>query len=281
MTVGVHDHRACSLGEGPLWHPSREQLFWFDINNKKLLTKTAQGHSEWQFDDYVSAAGWVDDNTLLIASEAALWRFNLDTGKRQLVVHLEEDQPITRSNDGRADPWGGFWIGTMGKDLEPNAGAIYRYYQGELRKLYDNITVSNAICFSPDKHTAYFTDTPTHRIMQVELDPVDGWPTNEPQLFADLSKEGLRPDGAVVDVEGCLWNAQYGAGRVARYSAQGEFLNAYEIPASQTTCPAFGGPELTTLYVTSAAQNLDASTDGQTFKLAVVAMGQREYRVIL
>ena len=148
--MDIFSDTVCTLGEGPLWHPERKQLFWFDIVGKKLLSRTAAGEQVWSFDDHVSAAGWIDRTRLLIASERALFTFDVDTGAQDHVVALEADNAVTRSNDGRADPQGGFWIGTMGKEKERKAGAIYRYYRGEVRKLVDQVTVSNAICFSPD-----------------------------------------------------------------------------------------------------------------------------------
>lgn len=273
MSVSIHDPRACRLGEGPLWHPERGQLFWFDILSKKLLCAGA----EWQFDEHVSAAGWVDHDTLLIASETALSRFDLTTGRTDPVIALEPDDPRTRSNDGRADPFGGFWIGTMGKAAQPGLGAIYRYYKGELRKLYPGITISNAICFAPDGRTAYFTDTPTQQVMAQVLD-AEGWPKGAPRVLIDLTADKLNPDGAVVDVEGCLWIAQWGASRVARYSAEGVFLSAIDFPASQITCPAFGAGGL---YVTSAAVGANEAQAGQTFLAATGVKGQAEHRVIL
>ena len=109
----VFDIRRCELGEGPLWHPERKQLYWFDIPGKRLLTQNDDGPQEWHFPGCVSAAGWIDRDTLMIASETALFRFNLETGSKRDIVALESDNPVTRSNDGRADPFGGFWIGTM------------------------------------------------------------------------------------------------------------------------------------------------------------------------
>ncbi|HSF92689.1 MAG TPA: SMP-30/gluconolactonase/LRE family protein, partial [Paracoccaceae bacterium] len=137
MTAQVFDPRLCTLGEGPLWHPERNQLFWFDILGKRLLSRDETGPLTWQFDEHVSAAGWVDRDTLLIASETALFRFTLSSGVREDIVALEADNPQTRSNDGRADPWGGFWIGTMGNSAQPDAGAIYRFYKGGVTKLFD------------------------------------------------------------------------------------------------------------------------------------------------
>jgi sugar lactone lactonase YvrE len=93
VTTDVFDVRACVLGEGPLWHPERQQLFWFDILGKTLLSQRDGKPLTWAFDESVSAAGWIDFNTLLIASETGLWKFNLMTGERSLIVPLEEDQP--------------------------------------------------------------------------------------------------------------------------------------------------------------------------------------------
>ncbi|GGW35193.1 gluconolactonase [Gemmobacter lanyuensis] len=243
MTAHVFDDRVCLLGEGPLWHPLRKELFWFDIVGKKLHASTGVNTRSWSFDTHHSAAGWVDQSTLIIASETGLWRFDIETGNRTKLVDLEADQPGTRSNDGRADPWGGFWIGTMGKNAEPELGAIYRYYQGKLRQLFDRITISNAICFAPDRSCAYFADTDQQKIWRVKLDP-EGWPAGQPDVFLDLGPDELWPDGAVTDAEGALWNAQWGAGRVARYLPDGRFDRALSLPAPNTTCPVFAAGRL-------------------------------------
>ena len=276
MRAEVYDDRQCLLGEGPLWHPLRGELFWFDIISKKLISKT----QEWVFDEHVSAAGWIDVDRLLIASETALFTFNLRNRSRVHIVDLDADNPLTRSNDGRVDPRGGFWIGTMGKAAEPNVGAIYRYYRGELRKLFGNITISNSICFAPSGNVSYFTDTLSRKIMRLELD-AEGWPTHTPSVFVDLTAAGLNPDGSVVDGEGCLWNAQWGAHRVARYAPDGAFMSAVEISAAQASCPAFGGTDLTTLFVTSAADGLPGEDEGKTFAVNLGITGQAEHQVIL
>lgn len=281
MTASIFDERACVLGEGPLWHPERKQLFWFDILGKTLLSQRDGKPLLWTFDECVSAAGWIDANTLLIASETGLWQFDLTSGERSLIVPLEADQPLTRSNDGRADPWGGFWIGTMGFSAEREMGAIYRLYKGELRELVGDISISNSIAFSPDSRFAYYTDTPTRQIMKIPLNRNDGWPAANAEVFVDLKQSKRNPDGSVVDSEGCLWNAQWGAGQVARYAPDGTLMKTYDVPAAQATCPAFGGPDLETVFVTSAAQGRDGLQDGQTFQFAAGVKGQLEHRIIL
>ena len=279
----IFDDTICLLGEGPLWHPERKQLFWFDIMGRTLHTKGRH----WGFDNFVSAAGWLDHDHLLVASSLALSRFNLTTGVSEIICPLEADNPVTRSNDGRADPYGGFWIGTMGIKAEAGAGSIWRYYKGELRRLFADITVSNAICFAPDGTTAYFSDTRTQLIMRQRLDPRDGWPVGDPQVHIDLRGTAIWPDGAVVDAAGNLWNAQWQSARVATYDPDGKYLFDTPFPASQTTCPAFGGPQLSTLFCTSAAVGLPQShiaehpASGRTFGIETRHKGQREHRVIL
>lgn len=281
----IFDNRPCDLGEGPLWHPVRNQLFWFDITGQRMLSVEKGEQRQWRFPEMVSAAGWVDRDMLLIAGERDLFLFDVETEEVQTLVDLEPDLRGNRSNDGRADPFGGFWIGTMGKNAQPGAGAIYRYYQGELRKLYPGITIPNAISFAPDGRTAHFADTVTGRVMRVGLDAA-GWPLGQPEVFLDLTAEGMNPDGAVVDAAGLLWLAQWGAGRVAAYAPDGSLVRHVDVDAPHTSCPAFGGPGLSTLYCTTALQDMDAAARaahphaGMTFAVEGVAKGQPEHRVM-
>ena len=283
----VFDETICMLGEGPLWHPVRGEFLWFDILNRRLHRREADKLHTAQFDEYVSAAGWVDESRLLVASASKLFVYDLDRGTSEDVAPLEADNAVTRSNDGRADPFGGFWIGTMGINAEKGAGSIYRYYRGEVRKLFGDITVSNAICFSPDCKFAYYADTDTSLIMRQPLESEHGWPDGSAEICVDLTAEGLRPDGAVVDADGNIWNAQWGAWRVACYAPDGSFRHAVDFDAANTSCPAFGGPDLTTLYCTTALQKLSgdvlakSSNHGKTFVQDDVAKGQAEHQVIL
>ena len=286
MTPYLYDDARCQLGEGPLWHPARGQLFWFDIPGRRLLTREAGQPRHWDLPEMTSAAGWIDDDTLFTVSETGFDRFSLKTGLRERLAPLEADNPVTRSNDGRADPMGGFWIGTMGNKAEPGAGGLYRYYKGEVRSLWPGRTIPNAICFSPDGLHAYYAETLDHRVWRFRLDG-DGWPLGEPETFLDLGAEGWKPDGAVTDARGHFWNAQWGGHRVAEYDPAGRFLRAIALAPAQTTCPAFGGRGLTTLFCTSAKQGLakdrtDAEpVHGQTWAVDDLGPGLPEPRVIL
>jgi sugar lactone lactonase YvrE len=283
MTYMIHDDTNCLLGEGPLWHPERAELFWFDILARRLHRKG----QHWDFDCHASAAGWVDNDRLVIATARDFRLFDIETGYSESLCPLEADNPTTRSNDGRVDPWGGFWIGTMGIRAEEKAGAIYRWFKGELRTLYPGISIPNSICFAPDGSYAYWTDTFTGIIMRQRLNDADGWPLGDAEPHVDLRGSGFHPDGSVVDAAGNLWNAQWGSGRVAVYGPEGTFKAAHALPASQTTCPAFGGADMSVMYCTSAACGLpqehlaDSPHTGRTFAVQTDSTGQREHRVIL
>jgi sugar lactone lactonase YvrE len=283
----IYDDRPCLLGEGALWHPGLKQLFWFDILGRKLLSRDAYGPKDWPLPEMFSAAGWVDEDRLLVASETALWVMDLASGDLDRVTALEGGNPMTRSNDGRADPWGGFWIGTMGKKAEPGMGSIWRYYHGELRRLYDKISITNAISFTPDHRHAHFADTARQTVWRVGLDALNGWPKGEPEVFVDQRAQGLSPDGAVCDAGGNLWIAEWGASRVAAYAPDGSFLRAVSVGGRHASCPAFGGDDYGTLYVTTARQDLSEAVlaeepqNGCVFAAEAGATGLPEYRVIL
>lgn len=282
----VLDDTACELGEGALWHPERRAFMWFDIIGQRLYQAGPNDRREWAMPELTSAAAWVDRDRLVLSSETGLWLFDLETGARERLAAIADDDPVTRSNDGRADRWGGFWVSTMGKAAEPGRGGIWRWHRGELRQVCAGLTIPNAICFDRDRGRAYYADTARHLVWSQPLD-AEGWPEGERQVFLDLSAEGLHPDGAVIDAEGRFWVAQWGAGRVACHGPDGRFLRAVTVPARQPSCPAFGGEGLRDLYVTTARQGMDADARaadpraGQTFVAAMDCAGVAEPRVAL
>ena len=273
----ISGHR-CDLGEGAFWHPARGAFFWFDITGRKLHSLARSR----DFEEMPSAMGCVSADEVVIATETRLALFHLDRGTARTLCALEAENPATRSNDGRADPQGGFWIGMMGKQAQKGAGSIWRYHRGELRRLYAGLSIPNAISFAPDGQSACFTDTVTRKIMRVALD-AEGWPRGAAECWLDLNEAELNPDGAVFDAHGSLWVAQWGAGRVAAYGPDGQFLHAVDVPAPHTSCPAFGGPDLATLYCTTAREGRQNPTprDGACFATPAPARGIAEHRVIV
>lgn len=275
----LFDDRVCGLGEGIFWHPDRQAPFWFDILSNRLLSRKGDQCEAWDFPEFVSAAAVVDHDRLVVATASGLVLYDFEHRISTPLADFPSSTVPTRSNDGRCDPFGGFWISTIGLKGEAGAGAIYRFAEGRLTRLFNKITVPNAICFAPMGTFACFTDTTKHMIWRVELDSA-GWPKSDPVPFVDMTAEKLLPDGAVIDSEGCLWVALWGAARVDRYDPQGRLLAQISLPAANASCPAFGGPDLRTLYVTSASVGLDApaEVDGRTYSANLEITGQAEHR---
>ncbi len=280
------DATRCLLGEGAFWHPVRARFMWFDILSMRLMSREAGQTRIWSFDSFASAMGWVDRDRVIVATATDLRLLDLETGTQEPLCPLEADDPASRSNDGRADPHGGFWCSTMRIGDDGGAGAIYRYFRGQLTRLRDGIAIANAICFAPSGRVAYFTDTPTRQVMRWRLD-AEGWPLGEPEPLIDLRPAGVNPDGMVTDAAGNLWLALWGSGRVAVFSSEGRQCGSHPLPAAQSSCPVFGGPGYTTLLVTSAAAELSQpdltrnAAHGRTFALRGLGPGRPEPRVIL
>ena len=251
----------CALCEGPFWHPARQQLFWFDINNRTLFAADADGTEQgrWVFDEIVAAAAIIDRDALAIATETGLKRYHLAPGSIEPIADIERDVPANRANDSRVHPSGAFWIGTMVKEEGPKEGAVYHYRAGKLTRIVEQVAIPNATCFSPDGRIAYWTDTPSRQILKCETDPETGLPVSGWTLFADVSGHRGYPDGAVVDAEGYVWNARWGGHCVVRHAPDGSIDRIVEVPVSQVTCPAFGGKDLKTLFITTANKNLSAA----------------------
>lgn len=282
MSAKVFDARVCMLGEGPLWHPQRAQFFWMDILSSKLYSRKDGAELEWTFRQLVSAAGWVDAETLLLATETGLSRLSLSSGKVEQIVAVEADNPATRSNDGRADRQGGFWFGTMSKAAEAGQGAIYRYYRGDLREIATGITIPNAICFSRAGDLAYYADTAQGLIWSQPLDDA-GWPLGERDVFLNLTEAGLHPDGAVIDSEGALCVACWGEAAVIRFAPDGRRMERFAVGGLHSSCPAFGGADYHDLLVTTAQVDIEApdAAQGLTYVLRSPVPGLPEPRVIL
>lgn len=272
-----------ALGEGPTYDPATDTAFWFDIIGQKLheLQLATMKKTVHDLPFLGSVLAVIDAERQLIASDKGLFIRTVADGKLSPFAKLE-DKPGNRSNDGRVHPSGALWIGTMGRKSETHAGAIYHVAGERVTKLYSDITIPNAICFSPDGSIGYFTDTDVNHLMRVTLDPATGLPTGAPQV---LSNESVTPggvDGAVCDADGLIWNARWGANAVDVYTPDGTKIARHLVPASQASCPAFIGAKADRLLVTSAWQGMDkAARDkdphaGQTFELGVKVNGRFE-----
>lgn len=255
----------CALGEGILWCERRRVLYWTDILSAELWRHDpASGHTHtWSLPAPLGCLALAEDGRLLLGLAKALHASDVEAqlGRRDLLTiklaDVEANEPMTRVNDGRADRHGGFVFGTKSEhaDLRP-AGRFHQYTAAHgLRELaLPRAAIPNSICFDADGTTMYFCDSVTPRILRCRYDAATAT-VSDIGVFVELDTPGAEPDGSVIDNEGALWNAQWGAGRVVRYLPDGRPDRIVRVPAPQPSCCVLRED---TLYVTSARIGLDA-----------------------
>lgn len=253
----------CELGEGPCYDRATDTAWWPDILGKTLIEhRFVTGETTVHpLPRMASVVARVDDDRQVLAMEDGLYLRAMATGALTLLVPLEADNPATRSNDGRVHPSGRLWIGTMGREAQTGAGAIYWSDGAEMRMLFPGLSIPNSICFSADGETGYFTDSAQNIVWRVPLDAATGLPTGERQVFVtgDALPNGGVFDGSVMDAQGVLWNAAHGGGSVSGFAPDGSVVRSIAVPTGQPTCPCFVGPALDRMIVTSAWEGYDAA----------------------
>lgn len=254
---------ASLLGESPFWHPQENALYWCDIPGHALnrYDPSANLHESWSFETDVSCCAPVLGGGLLLALRSGLWHFDPRSGRRERLHASPYDAGQMRFNDGKADAQGRFWVGTL-HDAREHKGALYCRAAGRLDAVLDEVAVSNGLAWSPDGRTMYWTDTKPHTVWAFDFDPQAGALSNR-RVFAsfpvkqpgqDLASYGGRPDGAAMDSEGCYWTAMFEGGRLLRLAPDGSVLREVQLPVQCPTMPCFGGPDMKTLYVTTARE---------------------------
>ncbi len=252
------------LGEGPVWDPMARCLYWLDIYNHRVhgfdpVTETDQ---VWDVGDVVGSLALADNSRLLLAQRHHLSWLDLTTGQVDLVIEVEPHLSENRCNDGKCDPQGRFWFGTMGPARE---GSLYRYSpDGSLQQMETGLTISNGLGWSPDGQWFYLTDSPCQVIYRYGFDPETGSLFGR-QVWIDLTGESYFPDGLTVDSQGCLWVALWDGWAVARFDPDGQEIERIPMPVQRPTCCTFGGENLNRLYITTASVGLSEKEIEKSF----------------
>ena len=258
--IRILDAPRCHLGEGPTYSPETDTAWWVDILERRLFearlgSGALAAHAlPWMASMIVA----IDHERHLLATDDGLYVRALADSRLALHCRLEAETGRTRSNDGGVHPSGALWISTMGRAAEAGLGTIYHVRGSAVTRLYSGLTIPNAICFAPDGGTGYFADTLAGLLQRVALDAATGLPIGEPAVFHDHRGSAGCLDGAVVDSEGIVWIACWGAGCIDAYGPDGRRLRSVAVPVSRPSCPAFAGKRLDQLLVTSAFEGMSA-----------------------
>ena len=256
------------LGESPCWLPDEHVLLWVDIPGRQLNEwRPGDGrHRHWPLPTEAGCCVPQPGGGLLLPMRDGLWRFDRATGARERLAAPPYDPKQERFNDGKADPQGRLWVGTIYEPRDPANAALYRWSRGKLDRVAGDVTVSNGLAWSPDGRTMYWSDTKAHRIQAFDFDGDDG-SLSRPREFmrfqpktasTDMATYGGRPDGAAVDRDGAYWVALFEGQRLLKLSPQGEVLRELPLPVRCPTMPCFGGDDLRTLFVTTSRENRPA-----------------------
>ncbi len=276
----------CELGESPFWHPLEQRLYWLNIARRQILrVDNSTGMLEyWDMPSEPGCMAPAASGGLVIALRDGVYRVRHWRGPLERIATLDYDPAQMRANDGKCDPLGRFWIGTLDETRVKGNAALYcldcRAGRAVVERKTDPTilpaTTGNGLAWSPDGRTLYWADTASHRVHAWDFNAIDnslsaqrvflqfepkpqGWQPDSQALPDAAPSYGGRPDGATVDVQGNYYIAMYEGRRLCQFSPAGVLLAAWVTPAQCPTMPCFGGADLQTLYLTSARQKRSAA----------------------
>jgi sugar lactone lactonase YvrE len=262
MTVEIALAAENGVGEGPFWDDREGRLWWVDITARALLAWRSgeAGARRWPMPDFPASVVLCRSGGALVALRDGLYRFDPANGALAVFCRPDAERPDNRSNEGKCDSSGRFWLGTMQSNLNPDGsgcditastGALYCVHpDGRFTREVDHLGLSNTLAWSADGRTLHFGDTLANCIFAFDCDPETGRLANR-RVFSDAPLPGAC-DGSAIDAEGYLWNARFGGGCLVRFAPDGRVDRTVPLPVTNPTSCCFGGADLRTLYVTSA-----------------------------
>jgi sugar lactone lactonase YvrE len=272
------------LGEGPSWLPNERKLALVDILAPAIIIADPRDGSfqSHPMPELVGAVVPRRRGGFVAAMQTGLKAVDLDTGAVTTIAAPEATKPGNRFNDGKCDRRGRFWAGTLAIDTTPGHGSLYRLDpDGRCTCVESGFHVSNGLGWSPDDRTFYFTDSGAKRIYAYDFDIETGVLANR-RVFVEVPEGSGAPDGMAVDAEGFVWSAHWDGWCITRYDPQGRVDRVINLPVPRPTSCAFGGPDFTTLYVTSARIRLsvqqlaEAPLSGSVFAIQTGVKGLPE-----
>ena len=262
------------LGEGPVWCPRQQALYWVDIRCPAIrrFDHVSGRIDTWPMPELVGSFALAEDDRILVALSTELALFERASSTFEHVARPPSIGPDQRFNDGKCDRQGRFWVGSMNNVTRAPEGVLYRLDpRGTLVGTLSGIRIPNSLAWSPDGRTMYFADSLLHTIYAYPFDPATG-EQGAKRVFAKTTPPAI-PDGATIDSEGFLWSAEYDGWRLTRYAPDGRMDRIVELPVQRPTSCMFGGPDLDILYVTTATQRLtDAELARQPLAGALLAL---------
>lgn len=246
------------LGEGAIWDEATSALWWVDIQGALLqsFTPSTGKVATHRLPERIGSFALRANGTgFICAFESGFALYDPATGSCDWIARPEKDMPRNIMNDGKCDRQGRFWAGSLNEDENAPTGALYRIgIDRSCTKIESGITVSNALCWSPDSRTMYYGDSVARTIWAYDFNAASGTASNR-RVFATTAAPAV-PDGATVDAEGFIWNAEWDGWCITRYAPDGRIDRVIDLPVQKVTSCAFGGPGLKTLYITSASRDL-------------------------
>jgi len=249
----------CLLGEGPVWDKNQKRIFWIDILKGEVLYfyPETREHTTCGLGQLIGSISLKRSGGIIAALSDGFGTVDLDNGAVCYISKVEYHLTDNRFNDGKCDPAGRFWAGTMSMSAIPHAGSLYVLEKdGTVTTKLTGITCSNGLAWSPDHKTFYYIDTPTQKVMAYNYDVLNGNITDS-RVVINIPKEAGYPDGMTIDTEGMLWIAMWDGWKVLRYNPlSGEQLQDITLPVSRPTSCVFGGDAMDDLYITSAREGM-------------------------
>lgn len=250
----------CQLGEGAIWNSKTGELYFIDIEGKKLFTfnESTKKLSIFDVDERIgTVVPTHNPNKVIIALQNGIFEFDLKLKEKTLLSNPEKNRTKNRMNDGKCDPVGRLWVGSMHLEQVKGAASLFKIEpDGSFETMIEKVTISNGIVWSIDESTVYYIDTPTGQVQAFDYDRTSGKIINRKPIITVPESMGY-PDGMTIDTEGMLWIALWNGNAVTRWNPDtGELISKIEVPAHNVSSCAFGGENLETLYITSASVDM-------------------------